>query len=100
VSEIETRGLQSEDIYKIPVLKSEVNSILTSFHRLEEIDISTIDINTVAAVLKGWLRIFKNARMGLKNVRIGFKNVSMGFLKCKNGLKNVRIGLKKCENGI
>ena len=55
IGEIESRGLQTEDIYKILAPKNEVNSILTAFHRLEEIDISTTDIHTVAAVLKGFI---------------------------------------------
>ena len=53
ITEIECRGLNSPDIFKKPMPKSEVMTIIGQFDRLEEVDLSKTDVYLLAAVLKG-----------------------------------------------
>ena len=53
ITEIESRGLKSPDIFKKPMPKSDVMVIIGQFDRLEEVDLSKSDIYLLAAVLKG-----------------------------------------------
>lgn len=56
ITEIESRGLNAEEIYKINAPKADIAKIIAAFDKLEEVDISHTEINTVAGALKGFLR--------------------------------------------
>ncbi|KAJ8317771.1 hypothetical protein KUTeg_004676 [Tegillarca granosa] len=99
IKEIESRGLDSEGLYRIAGLHDEVESIRMSFDKDgERADISTAkydDINSITSVLKLYFRLLPIPVITFEAYNIILDAIKMDASRPKEQLAKIKEGLQK-----